>query len=347
MQAVVKLQPGPGASLREVDRPAPGAGEILVRVRAAAICGTDSHIYEWNPWAAAAGLKVPGIIGHECSGDVVQIGPGVSGLTVGDHVSVETHIPCGTCYQCQTGNQHICSNLKIFGLHTDGCFADYAVVPAVVARHVPGSIPWEQAALFEPAGVALHGVEKGAVGGCDVAVIGCGPIGLFAVLFARVMGAVRIFAIDIAPGRLALAEKVGATEAVNPKGSDPVQAILRATGGRGVDVVLESSGSGIALQQGLGYLRKGGRAVLLGLPGGDVPLNIARDVVFKEATVMGVHGRHMWRTWNQLEGLVATGRADLASVITHQIPLVEFEHGFELAKGGASGKVVLLPEGAS
>jgi threonine 3-dehydrogenase len=345
MQAVMKLAPGPGATLCGTARPEPGPGEVLIRVAAAAICGTDSHIYDWNAWAQGAGLKIPGVIGHECSGEVVASGEGVAGYAAGDHVSVETHIPCGTCYQCRTGDQHICANLRIFGLHTDGCFAEYAAVPAVVARRIPPEIPLETAAAFEPAGVALHGVERGAVAGSDVAVVGCGPIGLFAILFAKAFGAARIFALDIAPGRLALAEKVGATKTIHPGETDAVKAVSDATNGRGVDVVLELSGSGPALRSSFGYLRKGGRMVVMGLPGADVPLDVARGIVFKEATILGVHGRHMWRTWTMLEGLVTAGRAVLEPVLTHRLPLSGFRRGFELSRGGDAGKVLLLPRG--
>ncbi len=345
MLAVMKLQRGPGASLCTTERPEPGRREVLVRVAAAAICGTDSHIHEWNAWAQGAGLKVPGVIGHECSGEIVALGAGVTDLAVGDHVSVETHIPCGRCYQCRTGDQHICADLRIFGLHTDGCFAEYAAVPAAVARRIPGEIPLETAAAFEPAGVALHGVERGGVAGADVAVVGCGPIGLFAVLFARIFGAARIFALDVAPGRLALAENVGATILIRPGEVDPVKAISDATHARGVDVILEVSGAGEALRSSFGYLRKGGRVVLLGLPGAEVSLDVTRDIVFKEATILGIHGRHMWRTWAMLEGLVASGRADFGPVLTHRLPLSEFERGFALSRGGDAGKVLLLPGG--
>lgn len=345
MRAVFKLQPGPGATLRTVELPRPGSGEVLIKVAAAAICGTDIHIYEWNDWAANANLKVPGIIGHECGGEVVAVGPGVSSLAVGDRISVETHIACATCYQCLTGSQHICQRLKLFGLHTDGCFAEYAIVPEKVAWRLPAEIPWEQAALFEPAGVALHGVERVGVAGCDVAVVGCGPIGLYAVQMARALGAARVFALDIAPGRLALAERVGATVALNPAEVDAPGTILSATGGRGVDAVIESSGSGGALRGSFAYLRKGGRVALLGLPSGDVGLNISRDLVFKEATVIGIHGRHMWRTWTMLQGLVAGGRVDLAQVVTHRLDLGDFDHGFELSRQGGAGKVLLLPNG--
>lgn len=345
MLAVMKLQPGPGASMCTTARPDPGQGEVLVRVAAAAICGTDNHIYEWNAWAQGAGLKIPGIIGHEFSGEIVALGAGVTDLAMGDHVSVETHIPCGRCYQCRTGDQHICANLRIFGLHTDGCFAEYAAVPVVVARRIPKEIPLETAAVFEPAGVALHGVERGAVAGANVAVIGCGPIGLFAILFARLFGAARIFALDVAPGRLALAEKVGATNLIHPGETDAVRSISDATHGRGVDVTLEVSGAGGALKSSFGYLRKGGRMVLMGLPGGDVPMNVARDIVFKEATILGIHGRHMWRTWAMLEGLVAAGRADFGPILTHRLPLAEFERGFALSRSGDAGKVLLLPQG--
>ncbi|HEY3366587.1 MAG TPA: L-threonine 3-dehydrogenase [Symbiobacteriaceae bacterium] len=345
MQAVMKLQAGPGATLREIEQPKPGPGEILVKVMAAAICGTDIHIYDWNPWAQGANIKVPGTIGHECSGEVVAVGSGVTGFRPGDHVSVETHIPCGVCYQCLTGDQHICANLKLFGIHTDGCFAQYTVVPAAVAWRLPDTISFEQASVFEPAGVALHGVERAAVAGANVAVVGSGPIGLFAALFARVLGAAKVFALDIAPGRLALAEKVGATTVINPAEADAAKIILDATGGRGVDAIIESSGSGAGLRSSFAYLRKGGRVVLLGLPGGDVPLNVAKDIVFKEATIMGVHGRHMWRTWTMLDQLVSSGRADLSPVLTHRLPLADFDKGFALSKGGDAGKVLLLPNG--
>lgn len=345
MKAVFKLQPGPGATLRTVERPTPGPGEVLIKVAAAAICGTDIHIYEWNEWAANANLKVPGIIGHECGGEVVALGPGVTSLAMGDRIAVETHIACGSCYQCQTGSQHICQRLKLFGLHTDGCFAEYAIVPEGVAWRLPAEIPWEQAALFEPAGVALHGVERAGVAGCDVAVVGCGPIGLYAVQMARALGAGQIFALDIAPGRLALAAQVGATQVINPAATDAAEAILAATGGKGVDAVIESSGSGGALRAAFAYLRKGGRVALLGLPAGDVPLNIARDLVFKEATLIGIHGRHMWRTWNMLQGLVATRRVDLTQVVTHRLDLEAFDQGFALSQTGGAGKVLLLPGG--
>lgn len=345
MLAVYKSDVAPGASVREVEIPSPGPGQILIRVAVTAICGTDIHIYEWNRWAAGANLKVPGIMGHECSGEVVALGPGVAEFAHGDHISVETHIPCGQCYQCLTGSQHICAQLKLFGLHTDGCFAEYALVPVSVARRLPREIPWETAAVFEPAGVSLHGVERGVVGGQDVAVVGCGPIGLFSILFARALGAARIFALDIAPGRLALAEKVGADVLINPGEEEPARRVLDATRGRGVDLVLESAGSGMALRSAFGYLRKGGRMVLLGLPSGDVPLDISREVVFKEATLMGVHGRHMWRTWSMLEGLVGSGRVDFTPILTHRLPLAQVDQGFALSRQGGAGKVLFLPRG--
>ncbi|MDK2927705.1 MAG: threonine 3-dehydrogenase [Bacillota bacterium] len=343
MLAVVKETTGPGARLAEREIPAPGPGEVVIRVRAAALCGTDIHIYEWNPWAQNAGLKLPFILGHECAGEVAAVGAGVHSLGVGDRVAVDTHIPCGTCRLCQTGRQHICQNLKLFGVHTNGCFAQYACVPAVCARRLPPEIPYEVGALFEPLGTAFRGAQATEPAGKTVAVIGCGPIGLFALASLRALGAARIIAVDVSPARLEIAQRLGADYLVNPSHNDPVAALKALTEGYGVDAFIEASGNARALRQAFQALMKGGRAALIGLPGRPIELDAGTDIVFKEATIVGIHGRLMFATWEALENLVAGGRLAVEPVITHRFPLAEFSPAIELARSAAAGKVLLDP----
>ncbi|MDK2784408.1 MAG: threonine 3-dehydrogenase [Bacillota bacterium] len=343
MSAVVKEGTGPGARLIERDIPSAGPGEVIIRVRAAAICGTDVHIYEWNRWAENAGIKLPIILGHECAGDVVEVGSGVNNLATGDRVAVDTHIPCGTCRLCQTGRQHICQNLKLFGVHTEGCFAQYARVPAACVRRLPREIAYEIGALFEPLGTALRGAQALEPAGKTVAVIGCGPIGLFALASLRALGAARTIAIDVSPARLELATKLGADFLVNPAQSNPVAALRALTDGYGVDAFIEASGNATAVRQAFQALMKGGRAALIGLPGRTLELDVGSDVVFKEATIFGIHGRLMFATWEIMQNLVVNGRLQVESVITQRLPLQDFAAGMELARSSSAGKVILLP----
>ena len=345
MKAVVKNEPKPGLAFLEVDVPQIGPRDLLVRVKAAAICGTDHHIYSWLPWAQAR-CRLPMILGHEYSGDVVAVGSGVTSFQPGDRVACETHIPCGHCFQCHTGNQHACENMVIIGVHTDGAFADYAKLPEVCAWKLSPGTSYELGAIMEPMGVGVHGVEAaGELSGSTVAVFGCGPIGIFGIASAYAGGAGQIFAVDISPARLDLAAQViPGIVCLNAKETDPVKAILEATGGRGTDVALEYTGSAVATQQTFKVLRRGGRIVLVGLTSDPVTLDTTPDIVYKEATVRGVTGRTMWGTWYKMTSLLATGKFDPMKVITHRFPLSQYEQALEVARTGIGGKVLLLAE---
>jgi len=345
MKAVVKKDPKPGLEFLNVDIPSIGPRDLLVRVKAAAICGTDHHIYSWSPWAQAR-CHLPMILGHEYSGEVVEVGSAVTSFKVGDRVACETHIPCGHCFQCHTGNQHACENMVIIGVHTDGAFADYAKLPDVCAWKLADGTSYELGAVLEPMGVGVHGVQAaGDLSARTVAVFGCGPIGIFGIAAAYVGGAKRIFATDLSPVRLELAAKVvpGIT-GINVGETDPVQAILDATKGRGVDVALEYTGSAKATQQAFKVLRRGGKIVLVGLTSDPVTLDTTADIVYKEATVRGVTGRVMWDTWYQMESLLETGKFDPMEVITHRYPLSQYEEALAVARSAAGGKVLLLAE---
>lgn len=342
MQALTKIAPD-RTELKKLPIPRCGARDVLVHVRSAALCGTDLHVYNWNSWAQGAGIHLPVVMGHECCGDVVAFGSEVKGIEAGDKVVAETHIPCGECYQCQNGEQHICHNLKMFSIHTDGCFAEYAVIPAACARKIPREIPYDVGALMEPVGTALRAVAAAQVGGKSVVVVGCGPIGLFAVAAAAALGAAKIIATDSSAFRLAVAEKMNVDMALHSADKNNVQAVLGATGGYGADAVIEASGSGEGIKQSFQLLRKGGRVALVGLPDNPVELDLVKDVVFKEAKIIGIHGREMFKTWRQLENLLVSGKLVVDPVITHILPLACWRDGFELAKSGQACKVIYHP----
>lgn len=342
MHALVKTQPA-GAELQQVPVPDPSASEVLLRVSAAALCGTDLHIYNWNAWAQRIGIQFPLIMGHECCGEVVAVGANVSGLQPGDKVAVETHLPCGECLQCRIGEQHICRNLKLFSIHTDGCFAEYTVVPGICTRKIPKAIPSHAGAVMEPLGTALRSVVETRVAGASVFVTGCGPIGLFAVASAAALGASRILASDISAPRLEIASRMGADRAFDPREADPVETVMAETDGYGVDVVIEASGSITAVQQAFRCLRKGGRIALVGLPDRPLELEIGKEVVFKEAKIIGIHGRTMFETWTRMENLLVSGNLDILPAVTHVLPLDRWQEGFDLASSGRACKVVFEP----
>lgn len=343
MNAVVKPRPMPGLELADVPIPEPGQGEVLVKVRATALCGTDIHIEEWSLWAQNANLKMPLIIGHECSGEVIALGAGVLGLEIGDHVASETHIPCGHCLQCQIGEQHICANLKIFGVHRDGCFAEYAVIPAICARKIPKNIPFQVGAVLEPLGTAFRTAAECNVHGKTVVVLGCGPIGLFAVGAAAMMGASKVIGIDISGFRLSGAKSMGATHVLDSNSDDIVKAVLDLTDGYGADSIIEASGHVGAIKTAFKYLRKGGRFGMIGLPTKPIELELGSDIVFKEAKVFGIHGRKMFETWRGMEEALASGKLNVAPVLTHEMPLESYAEGIELARSGQANKVIFVP----
>lgn len=346
MRALRKTARAPGAELVEVPVPEPGEGEVLVLVHAASICGTDLHIYDWNEWAEGR-IHVPMTFGHEVAGTVERVGPEVHHVQPGSFVAAETHIACGVCSTCRTGRAHICRNLRILGVDTEGAFAEYVVVPAANAWIVGEGIHPDHASVMEPFGNAVH-ATFGTEGGEDlltnpVAVIGCGPIGLFAVGIARALGAWKVIAIEPNDERRALALKMGADLLVDPKSEDPVAVVLGATDDSGAEVVLEMSGNATAIDQGTRMVARGGRMSLLGLPDGPVTLDLNDQVIFKEARVQGVTGREMFRTWQQTTTLLSTGRVDVSPVITHRFPIGRFEEAFEIAASGHAAKVIVFP----
>lgn len=344
MHAVMKTAPGPGLSWVETDVPTIGPEDILVAVRATSICGTDLHIRRWDTWASGR-VQPPLIVGHEMCGEVVAVGDRVTTVAVGDFVSAESHIVCGACDQCRTGNAHICRNTKILGVDTDGVFAEYARIPAANAWKNPPGMPWEQATLLENFGNSVHTVMAVDTRARRVLVTGCGPVGLMAIAVLRAVGASDVIATDISPYRLDLAGRMGANVVLNPSRDDVEAAVMERTEGLGVDVLLEFSGVASAIRQGLKVLRPGGEAALLGIPDHAIEVDWARDIVFKGITLRGIAGRRLWQTWYTIRDLLQGGLVDLSPVVTHRFALEDFDQAMDTMASGQSGKVVMFPQG--
>jgi threonine 3-dehydrogenase len=346
MQALRKVRPEPGAELAEVPVPKPGPGEILIEVAAASVCGTDVHIYEWDPWAAAR-IRTPMTFGHEVAGTVAAAGPEVHHIAPGAFVSAEGHVFCGFCPQCRRGRQHTCERLRILGVDFDGGFAQYVVLPERNAWEVDKRIAPEVASIHDPFGNAVHTcfIEGGAedIVGSTVVVLGCGPIGLFAVGICRSAGARQVVAVEPNEFRQDLAKRMGADVVVDPSQRDSVEAVMEATDGHGAEVVLEMSGVPRVIDQGTRMLAGGGRMALLGLPTEPVSLELTDNVIFKEARIFGVTGREIFRTWETTSTLLATGMVDPSPVITHRFALSDYEQAFEAMASGRTGKVILTP----
>ncbi|HIJ56491.1 MAG TPA: L-threonine 3-dehydrogenase [Deltaproteobacteria bacterium] len=339
MQALVKDKPERGASL--LDRPVPeiGDNDLLVKVKAAAICGTDIHIYQWNKYASSR-INLPLLFGHEYSGEVVQVGKNVTAFKEGDRVAAETHIPCCHCFQCTTGLQHICRDMKIIGVHVDGAFADYSVLPDVCAWKLDPSITYPVGATMEPFGIGVHALAYTQPVGKKVVVFGCGPIGIYAQMVAKLSGAECVIGVDITNERLELARKMGTDVILNATEVDVPQEIEKISKGFGADIVVELSGNQAAVKNATRALRRGGDLVFVGLFSGPVEIDVTNDIIYKEAKVYGITGRVMWDTWWSAQSILLSGKLDPGPVITHQFGLEDYDNALELAESGKTGKIV-------
>src|SRR6516225_7543960 len=293
MKALRKMQAARGLSLEAAGVPAIGPTDVLVRVKATSICGTDLHIYGWDRWSQAR-IKPPVTLGHEFCGVIEKVGGEVTALKSGDFVSAEMHVNCGHCHQCRLGESHICQNLRIIGLDIDGAFAEFVKIPGTNIWKLDPAIPERYAAILDPLGNAVHTVLAGPIAGQTVLVTGCGPIGLMSIAVAKACGSSTVFATETNEHRRGMARRMGADVVINPAAEDAPRRILGETDSTGVDVLLEMSGNPSAIQQGFKALRAGGRASLLGIPTENVPLDLVNDVIFKGATVQGIYGRRMY-----------------------------------------------------
>jgi threonine 3-dehydrogenase len=341
MRALAKARPGPGLELVERPVPAPGPGEVLLEMAATSICGTDYHLFQWDHWAAEI-MSPPTILGHELAGNVAATGSGVTRVREGDLVGVESHIVDWTCSQCRAGDMHLCRNLRVIGAHVDGGFAEYVVIPEANAIESNGLDP-AVVALQEPMGNAVHAAFVEPIEGRTVLVTGCGPIGLCSVGIARAAGASLVIATDTEEYRLELARTMGADLALDATAPDVLERVSAATGGDGVEVVLEMSGAQPALDQGLRAVTRGGRVSLLGIFSDDVRVDLSELVIQKGVRMHGIYGRRIYDSWERTQALLRSGSLDVTPIITHRFDLADWEKGFDLIASRHAGKVVLLP----
>ncbi len=343
MRALVKEKAGPGMVLRDVPKPVCRPNDVLIKVHYAGVCGTDLHIWEWDAWASGR-LRPPVVIGHEFAGAIVEMGEEAAAgglLAVGDLVTAEGHIVCGHCIPCRTGDAHVCRRTQIIGVDRDGAFADFIAMPASNVMRLNGIRP-EIGAIMDPIGNAVHTVlEGGSLAGSAVMVVGCGPIGCFAVGIARAAGASLVMASDLNPTRLDIARTMGAHAVIDPSREDAVARVRELTNGDGADLVCEMSGHPSGHAQAFAVARPGGRVNMLGTPSRTTEVDFARDVIFKGLTVYGVTGRRMYDTWQQMGRLLRAGQFDPAPVITHRFPLEGIAEAIGVIKDGSAGKVIL------
>lgn len=337
MIALVKEKAGVGLWMREVPVPAVGKNDVKIKIKKTAICGTDLHIYNWDSWSQKT-IKTPMTIGHEYVGEIVEIGENVEGFHVGERVTGEGHVVCGHCRNCLAGKGHLCREAKGVGVHRDGAFAEYLVIPAKNVWKCIDSIPDDMYAIFDPYGNATHTALSYDVVGEDVLITGAGPIGIMAAAITKFRGARHVVITDINDYRLDLARKFGVT-AVNTKREDLGKVMKSLNIHEGFDIGLEMSGSAIAFNQMIANMVNGGQIAMLGIPKNDMLIEWD-EVVFRCLNIRGIYGRQMFETWYKMSAMIEGG-LDISPIITHHFDVRDFEKGFEAMNSGNSGKVIL------
>jgi threonine 3-dehydrogenase len=338
MKALVKARAEPGIWMERVPVPEPGPNDVLIRVKKSAICGTDVHIYNWDKWAEAT-IPVPMVVGHEFSGEIAEIGSSVTKYNVGQRVSGEGHIVCGICRNCRAGRGHLCRNTLGVGVHRPGSFGEYVCIPEDNVVPIPDDISDEIAAIFDPFGNAVHTALSFDLVGEDVLVTGAGPIGIMGALVAKRSGARKVVITDINPARLALARKLGIDYVVDASVQNLADVMKDIGMTEGFDVGLEMSGAAPAFRDMIDKMNNGGKIAILGIAptGFEIDWN---KVIFKMLNLKGIYGREMFETWYKMIAFVQGG-LDLSPIITHRLPIDDFQTGFDAMRSGSSGKVVL------
>ncbi len=344
MKALRKVKSGKGANWEDIDMPQIGEDDLVVRVKATALCKSDVDVYEWTSLVAGANYPLPITMGHEFVGEIVEVGKHVKNFLMGDHITGETHIPCGYCHSCRMGNGHICSNnMGVLGRTVDGSFAEYIRIPEVSAIKIDKEVPISQGALMEPFGTAVHAVMKGEVSGKSVIVLGCGTIGLMAVELSRLLGATKVIAVSRTPAKLEDALHYGADVAINTREHDLVEVVMDETHDIGVGVAIETTGDQKIINQVMKILEVAGRCVFVGMI--DYPLTFdgfMNKVVYKELILTGIFGRRLYETWETVASILQSGRIDLSHYVAAELPLVEFKKGIDMFSS-LSGRVIFYP----
>ncbi|MDC9720033.1 MAG: L-threonine 3-dehydrogenase [Gammaproteobacteria bacterium] len=338
MRALTKQKATQGLWMSEVEVPQFGHNEVLIKIIQTAICGTDVHIYNWDQWAQKT-IPIGMTIGHEFVGEIVAMGDKVTSFEVGARVSGEGHITCGHCRNCRAGRRHLCIHTVGVGVNRNGAFAEYLSLPAENVFPVADEIENAHAAIFDPLGNAVHTALSFDLVGEDVLITGAGPIGVMAAAIARHAGSRNVVVTDINPYRLALAEKMGATRAVDVSNTKLTDVMQQLNMKEGFDVGLEMSGAMPALEQMLATMNHGGKIAMLGLPSDKTAIDW-NQVIFKGLTIKGIYGREMYDTWYKMSSMLQSG-LNIDPILTHRFPVADFQQGFDAMLSGHSGKVLL------
>lgn len=342
MRTIRLVTPGKPLEMAEVPVPSPAPGEVLIRVRAAGICHSDAH---YRAGRSSAG-PLPLTLGHEVAGTVEECGAGINRFKPGDRVCVHYLATCGNCAYCHQGNEQFCTTGQMIGKHRDGGYGEFVNVPARSVFPLPDEIPFDQGAIMMcSTATSLHALNKSRIKpGDTVAVFGIGGLGLSAIQLARALGATDVYAIDINPAKLDLARNLGATP-INASSADPLEQIREHTCGRGVDVALELVGLPLTMAQAVGSLAIKGRAALVGITEQSFPVAPYRELINKEAEIIGVSD-HLAQELPLLLEWCRQGKLDFSHVITRSVGLharsinevLDDLEGF-----GDEGRVVIAP----
>ena len=324
--------------MQDVPEPKVGTNDVLIKVDRTGICGTDVHIYEWDAWAKKT-IPVPMVVGHEFVGEVVEVGSNVLDFHPGEVVSGEGHVVCGRCRNCLAGRRHLCARTQGIGVNRPGAFAEYISLPMTNVWHHHEDIDRDIASIFDPFGNAVHTALSFPVLGEDVLITGAGPIGLMAAAVVKHAGARHVVITDVNPWRLALAEKLGVTRAVNVKNEKLADVQQQLGMSEGFDVGLEMSGNPSAFSDMIAGMCHGGKIAMLGIPSQEMAIDW-NTVVFNMLTIKGIYGREMYETWYKMTVMLQSG-LDISPVITHRMDVADFEDGFAAMRSGESGKVIL------
>jgi threonine 3-dehydrogenase len=338
MRAIVKAKSEVGLWMEDVPVPQPGANDVLIRVHKTGICGTDLHIYKWDTWARKT-IPVPMVVGHEFVGEVVETGANVTDFHVGEIVSGEGHVVCGTCRNCLAGRRHLCAHTQGVGVNRPGAFAEYVSLPMTNVWHHAPDINLDVASIFDPFGNAVHTALSFDVLGEDVLITGAGPIGIMAAAIVRHAGARHVVITDVNPYRLELASRMGATRAVNVGQASLKEVQQELHMKEGFDVGLEMSGHPAAFRSMLENMAHGGKIAMLGIPEAEMAIDW-NLVVFNMLTIKGIYGREMYETWYKMTVMLQSG-LEIRPVITHRFSAEQFQQGFDAMLSGECGKVVL------
>ncbi|MBC7325740.1 MAG: NAD(P)-dependent alcohol dehydrogenase, partial [Moorella sp. (in: Bacteria)] len=331
MKAAFLKEPGV-ITIEEVKKPSPGPGEVLVKIRSVGVCGSDVHYYRHGRIGSYV-VQKPLILGHECSGEVVELGPGVKTLEVGDRVALEPGIPCRKCRFCKTGRYNLCPDVVFMATPpVDGAFVEFVAFPEDFAFRLPDNVSFDEGALIEPLAVGIYSMERAGVEpGESVVILGAGPIGLLTLQAARAYGANPVVITDASAFRLSVARSLGADLAVNVSEEKAIAAILEYLGAE-ADVVVEAAGAPAAIQETWKLVRRGGRVVFIGLPAQDIVGYSFAELSRKELDILGIF--RYANVYPRAIHMVARGIINLKALITHHFPLEEVQAALELADRG-------------